>query len=154
MCYQGEAHSIQLCDECSVNSQTLSIDCRYFKRNLHTIHLDVEFIRCLGECWTKYKCVPYVLPCSLPHASFTLAIGCKCTFTWKMTKILFSHVLIFLLYDFFFFKSSLCSLETGGTHWRHDNINTEGIGGCLYSGGLRTVHVPRENRRQAVDRSV
>ncbi len=62
-----------MCDERLANSRMLSAKCRYFKRNLHTIRLDVDVIFftfgndkftnsmgtgsicCLGECRTMYK---------------------------------------------------------------------------------------------------
>ncbi len=99
----GEANSIRLCDECSANSWMLSAKCRYFKRNSHTIHLDIDVIffffftfgnerftnslgtgsiRCLSECWTMYKFtyinVRIIFACCV-HVLF--AFRCKSGFT-------------------------------------------------------------------------
>ncbi len=49
MCYIGESNSIQLCDKSLANSQMLSVDCWYFKGDLHTVHLDVGSICILAN---------------------------------------------------------------------------------------------------------
>ncbi len=38
----GETNSIWVCDEHSAHNRTLSINCRYFKGNSHTIRFDVD----------------------------------------------------------------------------------------------------------------
>ncbi len=71
-----QANSIRLCDECSANSQMLSIDCWYIKGNLHTICL------CLVDSLPRrmpnslQRCLTFCLS-SCPHASFAFACRCK-----------------------------------------------------------------------------
>ncbi len=76
MCYWGEANSIRLCNKRSVNSWPLSVDCRYFKGNSHSIRL------------CRIYSMPQRMPSSvqmhhtfcltsLPHVSFVFALRCK-----------------------------------------------------------------------------
>ncbi len=69
MCYHGEANSIWPCNEHLTNSRMLSIDCRYFKGNSHSM--------CLCRVCSMPRQMPnrvqmYYSFClaSLPHATF------------------------------------------------------------------------------------
>ncbi len=78
MCYQGKANSIRLCNEHSVNSRMLSVDCRHFKENLYTISL----CRVNSLSWRMPNSVRmYHMFCltSRPHTLF--AFGCKPDYT-------------------------------------------------------------------------
>ncbi len=79
MCYQGEANSIRLSNKCLANSRMISINCRYFEENSHTICLDVDVhdsfnilgtgsIRCLHRC--QCTNVPHQTFASFSHAAF------------------------------------------------------------------------------------
>ncbi len=70
------ANSIQLCNKCSVNGQTLSVDCRYFRRNSHSIHLCrvYSLLRRMPNSVQMHHTFCIAL---LPHVLFTFAFRCK-----------------------------------------------------------------------------
>ncbi len=94
ICYLGEANSIRLCDEHSVNSQTLSISYRYFKGNSHMIRLDVDVrdsfnslgtgsTHCLGKFRIMYECTTSNIRIIFTCRIYVLfAFRCKPTFTF------------------------------------------------------------------------
>ncbi len=119
MCYWGEANSIQLCDECSVNSRMLSINCWYLKENLHTTPI------------CRVDSLPQPMPNSVrmyytfclasrPHTSFAFAFSCKYDLRpmtrWKneIKKEVYLTSVKFIIYHLFY---SVCVLLRKLSMW-------------------------------------
>ncbi len=86
-CYRGEANSIRLCSKCSGNSRMLSVDCWYFKGNLHTIRLcRVDSLP--RQMLNSVRMYHIFCLASHPHVLFAFIFTCKPGFIISASVVL------------------------------------------------------------------